>query len=460
MGQITLTDFILLPVYLWLVYKAAIYFRDKFYHENHPYRVYFIPGLTVKIIGAIFIGLIYNYYYGGGDTFNFFYHAQVINSTFFDAPDTWFRLITHTADKSNGVDQAAIASMYWYDETSAYTVCCLGALIGMFCFTTYLAINVVLAFITFLGMWLMFITFAGQYPKFIKPVAIAILFMPGPIVWGSGLFKDSFCMFAISCLIYSAYVLLEQRKFKVWLILLAIVSLTLLTAIKAYILAAFIPVLIIKIILAYKKKADLAPQKRLAFYFTLFIVMCCIAAVSKKIAFYFSEAAIADVMETIKRQKDYLLQLSIDTQGSAYDLGDFDPNFGSLLSKFWPAVNVALFRPYLWEAKSVIQLFDALQSAALALLTIYVFFKRNIVKTIRMIIDDPNIVMCLLFTLLFAFFVGVSTYNFGSLSRYKIPCTPFYALFLLLLLYKDEPATKAENEPDTITVTEARATGL
>jgi len=447
MGKITAIDYVLLPFYLWFIYAIAIYYRNKLYPENHPYRVYFIPGLTAKICGAIFIGLVYNYHYSGGDTFNFFYHSQVINSTFFEAPDTWFRLITHSADHNNAVDQVAISSMYWYDDSSAYPVCCLGALIGMFCFTTYLCINAIVACITFIGMWLMFITFAEQYPKLLKPVAIAILFLPGPIVWGSGLFKDSFCMFAIGCLIYTAYILLEQRKFKPGLVVLSIISLALIAIIKAYILAAFIPVLVFKIILVYKKKADLYPQKRVAFYFTLALVVCCAIIVARRLAFYFTEATIAEMLETIKRQKDYLLKVSIETQGSAYDLGDFDPNFGSMLTKFWPAVNVALFRPYLWEVSNVMQLFDALQSAAFALLTIYLVFKRNIFKTIKMIYQDPNMILCLFFTLMLAFLVGLSTYNFGSLSRYKIPCTPFYALFLLLLLFKDTPETAKKAVP-------------
>jgi len=447
MGEITITDYILLPFYLWLIYTIAIYYRDKLYPENHPFRVYFIPGLTIKICGAIFIGLVYNYYYAGGDTFNFFFHSQVINSTFLDAPDTWFRLITHTANHSNSIDQVAISNMYWYDDSSAYPVCCLGAIIGMFCFTSYLVINAIIASITFIGMWLMFITFAGQYPKSIKLVAIAILFLPGPIVWGSGLFKDSFCMFAVGCLIYTSYILLEKRKFKPGLMLLSLISLALLAIIKAYILAAFIPALLFKIILVYKKKADLYPKKRVAFYLTLALVICCLVVVTNRLTIYFTEATIANMLETIKRQKEYLLQVSIDTQGSAYDLGDFDPNFGSMLSKFWPAVNVTLFRPYMWEVSNIMQLFDALQSTAFTLLTIYLVFKRNIFKNIKMIYQDPNMVMCLLFTLMLAFLVGISTYNFGSLSRYKIPCTPFYALFLLLLLFKDLPETAKEDAP-------------
>jgi len=38
--------------------------------------------------------------------------------------------------------------------------------------------------------------------------------------------------------------------------------------------------------------------------------------------------------------------------------------------------------------------------------------------------------------------VGISSFNFGALSRYKIPCLPFYALALILIYYKNFPPQK------------------
>jgi hypothetical protein len=52
-----------------------------------------------------------------------------------------------------------------------------------------------------------------------------------------------------------------------------------------------------------------------------------------------------------------------------------------------------------------------------------------------MIVKDPNLTFCLVFSIIFAFAVGISSYNFGALSRYKIPCLPFYAAALVILLY-------------------------
>ena len=36
-------------------------------------------------------------------------------------------------------------------------------------------------------------------------------------------------------------------------------------------------------------------------------------------------------------------------QGSSFDIGDFDPTVGGILSKMPIAINAALFRPYIWD---------------------------------------------------------------------------------------------------------------
>ena len=447
MVGITALDYILLPFYLWLIYKVAYYYRDKFYPEGHKYHVYFIRGLTLKIGGAIFIGFIYFFYYDGqGDTFNYLYHSQIINSTFIDSPGTWFRLITHTADKSNLTDARVLAQMFWYDDKAAYTTACIGAFIGMFCFTKYLVINVIIASISFIGTWLLFITFVTQYNSLIKQIAIAVLYMPGPIVWGSALFKDSFCVFAIGCLVYCMYILFEERKFRFSLILLLAISVTLLFLIKAYILMALFPFIIVKIILVYKKKSTASIGKRAIFYIGLGIFLFLSSIALKKSVDYLTSFSVDNVVDTVKHQQMYLLAVSLKTDGSAYNLGDFDPSVSGMAKMAVPAINVTLFRPYLWESKSVIQIFNSLEATGVLLLTLYLLFKRNIFKTIKNIYLDPNLIMCLCFTLIFAFFVGISSYNFGTLSRYKIPCTPFYMSFLMILIYKDQPL--AIDEPD------------
>jgi len=93
------------------------------------------------------------------------------------------------------------------------------------------------------------------------------------------------------------------------------------------------------------------------------------------------------------------------------------------------------FRPFLWEVNSPVAFFSAIESFIFLILTLFFFFKRGIGKFFRLAFADPRLLLCFVFAMIFAVAVGASTSNFGALSRYKIPCLPFYFI-MLLMLYK------------------------
>jgi hypothetical protein len=118
--------------------------------------------------------------------------------------------------------------------------------------------------------------------------------------------------------------------------------------------------------------------------------------------------------------------------GSGYSLGELDGTFGSMIILAPQAVNVALFRPYLWEVSNPLMLLSALEALLLLGLTIRVFYRNKFVH-IAQSIRTPIILFCIGFAIIFAFGVGISTYNFGTLSRYRIVMVPFYLIALFLL---------------------------
>jgi hypothetical protein len=58
--------------------------------------------------------------------------------------------------------------------------------------------------------------------------------------------------------------------------------------------------------------------------------------------------------------------------------------------------------------------------------------------------SDPNVIFAMVFSLSFAFAVGVSTFNFGTLVRYKIPVLPFFLVALILILDYSNRDKKSE----------------
>jgi len=128
-----------------------------------------------------------------------------------------------------------------------------------------------------------------------------------------------------------------------------------------------------------------------------------------------------------------------------------------MLKKFPQAVVVTLFRPFPWEARKVIVLLSALEALAFVYFTIRAFAKGGLINSIKLIGKDPNILFFLIFSVIFAFAVGITSYNFGALSRYKIPCLPFYAAFLIVLWKYDVVHPKTGSRPYSKSPAKARA---
>lgn len=439
---LSIYDYLLLPFYIFVIYKFILWYRNKHYPEGHPWRKYFIWGITAKITGAVFIGLVYQYYYHGGDTSAYFYHAKIINSSLSESPSKWLGLIFHTANEFSGDYSEYISRMMWYSNMSSYLVCVFTAIISLFTFNTYLPTNVIFALITFSGNWAMFRLFAKQYPQQTRAVAIAVLFIPSIIVWGSGIFKDSICLAALGWLSYAVFKLLFERRPSIRIILTIIVSVYLLAVIKVYILLAFAPALLLWVLFRYTSTIHLYVV-RLIIKLT-FVLICIVAfvAISSTYEDELGRYSIENLASTSEITREYIYSVSQKEDASAYDLGKFEPTVTGFLKVAPKAINVTLFRPYIWEARKSMVLLNSIEATIFLFLTIKVFFVVGPFRVWKSISNDPNIQFFLMFSLVFAFSVGISSYNFGALSRYRIPCLPFYLLALVFIYYRYIPPNK------------------
>ena len=441
--NISILDFVLLPFFLTIIYIVAYKIRNSKYSYRHPWRKYFIPALTVKIFGAIFIGLIYAYYYRGGDTFNYFNQSQVLNSSFDESFIKWINLLFHIPSKYDNNYYTYTSQMACYSDLASYTICSITAFLGMLTFNTYLPTTILFAFISFTGIWALFRTVASLYPHLTRPIAIAVLFIPSVFVWGSGIFKDTICIFALGWLTYGTFRFLVQKDFSFSNILISALSFILIAKVKLYILLGFVPALLIWILFNYTIKIKNAASRFLVKVIFAIILAGGFLFFMQRFGNELGKYSLDNVVATSNITRGWISYASSrDDESSSYSLGNFSPTIGGMLSQFPLAVNVTLFRPYLWEAKKIIVALSAIEALVFLFLTLKILFRIGPVKIWKTIIDDPTIQFCLIFSVIFAFAVGISSYNFGALSRYKIPCLPFFALALILIYYKNFPVKK------------------
>lgn len=434
MNYLTAWDLVLAPIYLMVLVYLAKRHRDKKYPKGHPLRPYFLPGLYVKFGGAIFIALIYQYYYGGGDTFNFYSDAKIVNSALGDSFSSWFSLVTRSGSPSDPILYGYISQMQWYHDPSSYTVVMVSAILGLLNGTTYIPIALLFAYLSYTGIWAMYKTFASIYPKAARELSLAFLFIPSTFVWGSGVFKDTICMFGLGWLTYTTFRIFINRDLSARNFIFFVLSVYLVAKVKVYIILGFAPALCLWLMLNYSKKIRSLAVRWIANIIFIGLIIAGFLFFTQKFADDLNKYSLDKIAETAVVTRDWI-QYSSGDEGSAYTLGEMDGTLMGMLQKFPAAVVVTLFRPFLWESKKLIILLSALEAIVFLYFTVRAVFARR-GKLFSLLAKDPNMLFCLVFALIFAFAIGISTYNFGSLSRYKIPCLPFFACFLVVAFKK------------------------
>lgn len=430
-----LKDLIVTPFYLVLFSVIAYFIRP--YVTNAQTKKYFLPALWVRFAGAILLGVLYQFYYGGGDTINYYKLGSIIYEAFLKEPLIGFRLLFATGEYEPETF-AYTSQIYWYHSRSEYFVVKIVGLLSLLTSNTYSSIAIFFASFSFFGSWLSFDLLHRRYPDIGVWLVFSMLFIPSCIFWGSGILKDTITLGALGYAFWAGYTLFFESKWNKLNIAVLLLSIWVLYIVKIYVLIAFLPIIIL---LWYFRQVSSIQNPVLKFLSAPVLIISC-----SLIAFLL----IGDLAKSSSNYSlDNLAQRAFITSydigfytgrdaGSGYNLGEQDGTWQSLIPLIPSAINVSLFRPYLWEVKNPLMFLSALESIVFGILTMLAIYKgfRNGFYGFK----DPIVISLMVFSLGFAFAVGVSTYNFGSLSRYKIPIMSTYITSVVILLrYYNKP---------------------
>lgn len=427
-----LADLFIGPLYAGIIYFFAYLIRPAV--TNKYTKPFFIPALTLKLIGAVSLGIIYQFYYHGGDTLNYFYHVKILDAAFSDSFATGLKLLLDNGDNEDPALLTYTARMFWHDPNSSeYLLCRVAAFLGLFCFANYTAISLLFAVLSFSGIWAMYMTMAKICPYMYKELGWTMFYVPSMFFWGSGLMKDSLCMGALGWLFYSLYLGAIQKRALLKSILIGLIAAITLYNLKIYILLCFLPAALLWV---FNENNARIKNKTLRV-----LIKPVFLGVGGAIAFYAATNLTKgdekyDIDKIGARSKitaDYLYEVSVKQEGSGYYLGEQDGTIGGMVKLAPQAIATSLFRPFLWEAHNPVMLLSAVEALFFLFLTLRVFWRSGFFNTISTIGQTPVLVMIFIFSLIFAASVGITSANFGTLVRYKIPLIPFYVGGLFIL---------------------------
>lgn len=424
-----LRDIIVTPLLLFCIYLVAYLVRSGV--TDDVTRSYFIPALTVRIIGALAVGFIYQFYYNGGDTYSYHTHgSRHLWNAFWDSPDKAWRLFFFEPGNVTSI-YSYTSKIAFITDPSSYVIVRIAFLLDLLTFSSYSGTAVLFAVIGFVGSWLFFLSFYKQYPRLHRGFAIASLFIPSVVFWGSGLLKDTITLACLGACVYCVHKIFIQRSVSFAAVVLLAVSFFLLYKIKIYIILTFLPAAIIWISLSNLKLIRSSLMR---------VLLVPAVAISVPLLAYWSidfagrdnsKYSLSKIGETAQITAYDIRYYTGRDAGSGYSLGELDGSITSMIALAPQAVNVTLFRPYLWEVRNPLMLLSAMES--LAFLTFVVFALLRLRMFALAALKQPDVIFLFVFSITFAFAVGVATFNFGTLVRYKIPMLPFFVTGLILL---------------------------
>lgn len=364
-------------------------------------------------------------FYGGGDMFLYFSYGEILATLMERDPALFMPEVTALlfhgeahlpirmigAGTATGSMSALAAWSFYIFGPSKYATC------------------IVFAMLSLSGKIAMYRVFRGNIdPAHRLTAAVATLFVPSFVFWSSGLIKEAVALAGLGWSLYGLHLWVRDgRTVAGWVIMVAGAIPILL--IKAYIL---LPLALAGGSWYYWARSLKRGRVRIR---PLYLVAAAFMGVGGVvlIGHYFPEYA----LDNFSTRTADLQQLGRYRQlrgGSHFSLtGELPSSLLGQLAYAPVALLASLFRPAIFEVRNLLMLANAVETTVLTVLFLRILFTRNLGSVRRQITDNPFLLFCLVFVLAFGIAVGLTSSNLGTLSRYRCPLLPFFALLLLVL---------------------------
>ena len=434
MQYINVFDYLLLPVYLYIFY--IIIKKNSVKYTDVNLRKYFFISFYLHMFGAIAYALMVQYYYGYGDSFVFYYGSDFLSTQ-----------VMHDGSNIKYFFKSAAEVRSWYNTevgdisyagyfgiASNLFIMKISAVLSIISFNKYLIITLFFGLFSFAGLWRLFLVFNHiNKGKELKILAWAILFIPSVWFWGSGLIKDSVCIGSIGFIIHFLYKLFIKKEFSVKSIIALVALIYIVSIIKSYIIIVLAVGLSVFIFYRF-----ISPFKNIVirgFVILAFLIAVLIAAFvtnfSSQLKLLGEESMVQ--VDSFKRNYDDA-QNEDDRSKATLEIKEIDPSLSGMIAHSPVAIFTCLYRPFIWESKKIFIMFSSFESLLLLLCTLYIMVRLKFFGFFTEILANPFVLVSIIMSILFALIIGFTTYNFGTMARYRIILLPFY-LFTLVSLY-------------------------
>lgn len=398
----------------WFVIFLFIIRKVKFFvPENITYRLAALV-FTVKCAGAVLVGLVYTYYYTGGDTFVLFNDSSILFDALKSHPSDYLKMLFGIDSDSPYLKEMYFSKMAaWYNNNydifynDSRSIIRIHSLIRIFSFGKYYVHAIFFAFLSFAGLTALYRTFSRSIKRHFEIVYAVLFLIPSLAFWGSAALKEAVVLFAVGFIIYSSLQLIAKKS--ILNLALLIVSVFLLVLTRFYFLIALLPGLT-ALLLALNKKNIW--QKFVISHLVWIVILCSVSLVHPS----------CDVpcMMSVK-QTNFVNLALYSKSGSIITQEKLEPDWKDIISKSPAAFFTTLTKPLSFHSGNIFFRITSLETLFILLMLVeaMLLFRKPSTE------DIPLLLLCLSFTVIVYTFLGLTTPVAGTLVRYKVSVLSF-----------------------------------
>jgi hypothetical protein len=408
-----------MTVQLFLIYLLNISFLawviQKAYKKvvELPVAKFYYPALAFKVICGISLGLIYTFYYEGGDTILFFEKAKSL----LKLPKVEF------------LKEVFMTSIP-HEQRSILPITKITSLVLMITGSSYWLASVYFSLFSFSGTFYFVKQLSIKYPALTNSASIAFLFFPSIVFWSSGILKESLVFGIMMFMLGFFMTYLNSKKINLWHLALSVLGAWLIILIKYYIAAVFLPILFVVFIISVIRDRNLFGTIS-PIYQYIGISIITIGAFYWATIIQFN-LDLSRVYSVVKANQAEIY--SISDQASVINYLDETGSPLMILVNLLIALFSGLFRPLMPDLSSIAQIGSSIEN-----ILIVVLFVLGLKRKVSLNTQDKILLAGLIFLILtLSSLLAYSSPNFGTLARYKVYYMPFF-LFLVLI---DNPVIK------------------
>jgi len=406
------------------IFIRYIYLSNFFFSDTIP-RYWFLFAFLFKLACALFLWLVYTYYYSdriNADIFKYFDDAASIFEQTKDSIGMRWKLILGVYEDAK--IQEAIAGTNYWDKKNILLVNDNRSLIRLHLIMHHLSQGfyhlhslffVVASFIGSMGIF-KFFSSKSTLPK--KMLFVFTFCLPSTVFWSSGPLKEGWLTLLMGLLLYSSLSLSKRLPIKQLTLFLLTIALCILFPVKIYIL------IILAFCLSSLILDGLLPKIRTSLiYIGIFSIAGTLTKLSK-----------LDPLQILRSTQTEFIALSKSTGiENLLSLPEVSTSTDLFMGSIQAIFNVIFgpLYPHSINPFSLMAFIEHIPYIVVLLLPIFFFKKLN---KQQKSIGYFLVLFCLLVYLI----IGFSTPILGAIVRYKSPLIPFYlvAVFTFVRIAK------------------------